>query len=220
MGLYSPPPFNADSMTDLLDKIHADDVPYPDDPELSPELSALFRSMLEKAPKERFRVRDVRKDPFLTDNGAQPLAEGGDKVMESNVAKLELKAALSGVASISRVSIFSEELRKSKHVPPSPEEDLQEEDEAAAGDAGAAGAPGQEGAPAAVEGAPTEEGPAAAEASAEPPAEPPLVPRGDEPPELVPAAGDGVATPSEVSKPSSPSEVAVDVPKADAPAPA
>mmetsp|Transcript_32573 Transcript_32573/g.74688 ORF Transcript_32573/g.74688 Transcript_32573/m.74688 type:complete len:568 (-) Transcript_32573:460-2163(-) len=104
MWLYHKPPFEAPSMTELLQVIYSDPVPYPEDNEISPELCALLHSMLEKLPKERFRASRLRTDPFLTNNGAETLPEPTAKP-EVNIKILELKSVLSKVKIQSRMSM-------------------------------------------------------------------------------------------------------------------
>ena len=55
-------------------------MPFPQDEALSAELSSLLHQLLRKAPKERFRISHMRRDPFLTEGGNAPLPEPEGKI--------------------------------------------------------------------------------------------------------------------------------------------
>ena len=75
----------------------------------SAELLALLAGMLEKAPLQRSRVKELRRDAFITNNGAEPLEEPAEVVnaRDGNVTvpKSELQSA------IKRISIQSIQLK-------------------------------------------------------------------------------------------------------------
>ena len=73
MWLYHRPPYVADHVPGLLQVIANDEVEYPTDEAHSPSLLALLGGMLERKPKMRLRLRDIRRDEFITSGGAEPL---------------------------------------------------------------------------------------------------------------------------------------------------
>jgi len=73
MWLYHVPPYDADSIPDLLEKISSHEILYPADERSSPELLTLLHGLLERTPKLRLRCRELRRDAFLTEGGSDPL---------------------------------------------------------------------------------------------------------------------------------------------------
>lgn len=94
----------ADSQAELLQVIANDEVAYPvDDGTHSPSLLQLLRGLLERAPRERMRVREMRRDVFITADGNEPLPPA----LTSNpgavaVSKPELTSAIKRVALMQR----------------------------------------------------------------------------------------------------------------------
>ena len=73
MWLYHRLPYEADSVVNLMERIANEEVDYPADTAHSAELLALLRGLLERKPKMRWRIRDLRHDPWLTQSGKNPL---------------------------------------------------------------------------------------------------------------------------------------------------
>ena len=97
MWLYHAEPYTSDTPSNLLQLISSTEVPYPPlKGSRSAELIELLHTMLARAPAERFRLKDMRKDAFLTARGELSLPEP-PRVGEQSVARAELQAALSKV---------------------------------------------------------------------------------------------------------------------------
>ena len=73
MWLYHRLPYEADSVVNLMERIANEEVDYPADTVHSAELLGLLRGLLDRRPKMRMRIRDLRNDPWLTLSGKCPL---------------------------------------------------------------------------------------------------------------------------------------------------
>ena len=107
MWLYTDLPYDADSVPDMMQKIANEEVPYPpaDDPRnagRSESLLKLLRGLLERKPKMRHRIRDLRRDAFITDDGRQPLPEPVAVPQLQSAARVELSNAVKKVALMNR----------------------------------------------------------------------------------------------------------------------
>ena len=107
MWLYTDLPYDADSVPDMMQKIANEEVPYPpaDDPRnagRSESLLKLLRGLLERKPKMRHRIRDLRRDAFITDDGRQPLPEPVAVPQLQSAARVELSNAVKKVQLMNR----------------------------------------------------------------------------------------------------------------------
>jgi len=103
MWLYHRPPYEASNPPALLEKISTEEIDYPEDTRSSPELLNLLRGLLQKAPLERLRIRDLRHDAFLTEGGKSPFdtplpfimrsssAKGGEKLVDPSSVAVDLE---------------------------------------------------------------------------------------------------------------------------------
>lgn len=94
MWLYHRMPYESDSVMNLMQKIANEEVGFPEDATHSPELLALLRGLLDRIPKQRLRIRDLRRDPWFTDHGSisLPVAEVPPNAMA--VQKTDLAGAV------------------------------------------------------------------------------------------------------------------------------
>lgn len=97
MWLYHRLPYESDSVVNLMEKIANDDVPYPTDTSRSPELMTMMRGLLDRRPKMRLRVRDLRRDPWLTQAGKAPLPPAVAAPDAMSAAKADLANAVKRV---------------------------------------------------------------------------------------------------------------------------
>lgn len=104
MWLYHKPACNAPTQMLLMEEIAKADIQYSDAIAEAPDgfeghppaLMEMMKALLVALPTQRLRVRDLRRHPFLTNDGAEPLgregtdeAEGGQHV--KSAAKAELR---------------------------------------------------------------------------------------------------------------------------------
>jgi len=201
MWLYHDSPYTSDNPPGLLKAIAEDAVVYPakapgaaEPP--SAELLALLAGMLEKAPLQRSRVKELRRDAFITNNGAEPLEEPAEVVnaRDGNVTvpKSELQSA------IKRISIQSIQLKGAPSPQPGVDYTLDYELAAKLAESETVGEEEQEAVANLVltreesrmsEGGPEPEGAPEAEPEGAPEAEPEAAPPPAAPP---PAAAEGV----------------------------
>ena len=64
--VYWKVPFDQENVPALFQSIIDDDIEYPSQPTISPNLKELFSKILEKDPEERISMADLKKHPFLT----------------------------------------------------------------------------------------------------------------------------------------------------------
>jgi len=115
MWLYFIPPFMSDNPPGLLKAISEEDIVWPEDKSHSAELVALVRGLLQKQPSDRSRIKDMRRDAFITRNGAEPLDQALPIVNAKDgcvvVPKSELHMA------VERVKIQRRSLNPAPEVP-------------------------------------------------------------------------------------------------------
>ncbi|KAL8280095.1 hypothetical protein RQP46_007425 [Phenoliferia psychrophenolica] len=70
-------PFMRDNIFDLMQAIKEDEVDYPTT--FSPSLTSLLRKMLDRDPSTRITAEEMWSDPWVTDNGANPLPSSYDE---------------------------------------------------------------------------------------------------------------------------------------------
>ena len=102
MWMYHKPPYESDSVVNLMEKIATEEVTYPEDGTHSRELKLLLMGLLERMPKVRFKVRDLRRDAWLTRSGKAPLPAGIAAPNAMAVAKADLANAVKRVALLQR----------------------------------------------------------------------------------------------------------------------
>jgi [calcium/calmodulin-dependent protein kinase] kinase len=73
---------------------------YPD--HLSPELKHLLKRLLEKDPYKRTTCEEMRQDPWVTNNGKEPLLneEENSESIELEVTDEDLERAINRIASV------------------------------------------------------------------------------------------------------------------------
>ena len=101
MWMYHRLPYEADNPPALLAMIAEEPVAFPPNERgHSAELLALLHGLLTRAPKERVRIKDVRKDPFLTQHGSAPFPEAAmaDGASTRVTRREELSSAIQRVA--------------------------------------------------------------------------------------------------------------------------
>jgi len=110
MWLYHKAPYNAPTQMLLMEEIRKGDIEYhyaiAEAPEgfegHTPSLMEMLKALLTVQPQQRLRVRDLRRHPFLTKDGEEPLGgEGADKcstvMWKRAAAKAELSEAVARV---------------------------------------------------------------------------------------------------------------------------
>ena len=115
MWMYHALPYSADNPPELMNMIANEEVVYPEDSTHSASLIELLHGLLERAPRQRLRVRDIRRNKFLTRDGDDPLPTA-TAVMPGAVAvpKADLSAA------IKRVTLMQKTERNALHDAPAP----------------------------------------------------------------------------------------------------
>lgn len=94
--LFGRIPFLAGTIAELFEVVRTQELSFPDEPEVSPEVKALLQRLLEKNPDARYTLVDAAMDPWTTDGGRlppavpvvraavePPTADEGDSVLNS-----------------------------------------------------------------------------------------------------------------------------------------
>ena len=102
MWLYHRLPYEADSVVNLMERIANEEVDFPADGAHSAALLGLLRGLLERKPKMRMRIRDLRNDPWLTLSGKSPLPPAAVPPNAMAAPKSELANAVKRVQLIRR----------------------------------------------------------------------------------------------------------------------
>jgi serine/threonine protein kinase len=102
MWMYHRCPYEADHIPGLMEAIANDDVAWPDDSEHSPSLVALLKGLLDRRPKMRLRIKELRRDAFITDGGMDEMPPPVAVPPMQSVPRTELSNALKRVLLLQR----------------------------------------------------------------------------------------------------------------------
>jgi len=106
MWMFHAMPYVADTIPNLLAAISNEEVSYPDVSGYSEELVHLLKGMLERAPKQRLRMRELRRDAFVTKAHAEPLPPPEAKrSLNVSVSKAHLTGAISRVKLMNQADV-------------------------------------------------------------------------------------------------------------------
>ena len=102
MWLYHKPPCNAPTQMLLMEEIRKADIEYHDAIAEAPVdfkghpplLMDMLKALLHVQPQQRLRVRDLRRHPFLTKDGQEPLGEEGTVEAAASNSKKAASAEL------------------------------------------------------------------------------------------------------------------------------
>ncbi|KAJ3162447.1 Calcium/calmodulin-dependent protein kinase kinase 1 [Geranomyces michiganensis] len=103
--VHGRPPWQEESIMSLYDKI----VTTPADAceTLSPELQDLLSQMLKKDPDERITLQDVKKHPWITNNGTMPMMPTEENCVFEEVTPEEVENAFQpAMMFVTKASIF------------------------------------------------------------------------------------------------------------------
>jgi len=104
MWLYHRPPYEAPTVHMLLERIKDEELVFPGDTFSSWQLLELLRRLLDRHPGRRYKLRDLRKDAFITDDGASPVPACRVDESQVSVAVYELQTAITTVKHNLRLS--------------------------------------------------------------------------------------------------------------------
>jgi len=76
--VYGKVPFHDENILALYNKIRVQDVEFPDEPEISPELKELIRRMLIKHPKDRITLPEIKNHDWVTGYALYPMVPESD----------------------------------------------------------------------------------------------------------------------------------------------
>jgi len=95
MWMYHKLPFEAPTVYMLMQEIAGGELVLPGTYEASPELAALCEGLLEKKPRKRLRLKDLRRDHWMTAGHAHPLPVPQHQgAAHSSVVRSELREIL------------------------------------------------------------------------------------------------------------------------------
>ncbi|XP_034149193.1 calcium/calmodulin-dependent protein kinase kinase 1 isoform X2 [Esox lucius] len=105
-------PFIDEYILVLHNKIRTKCVEFPESPEISEELKNLILKMLDKNPDTRITVPEIKLDPWVTQNGSDPLPLEEDHCSMVEVTEEEVKNSVKFIPSLSAVILVKAMLRK------------------------------------------------------------------------------------------------------------
>jgi len=98
MWRYHRLPFAAPTELMMMEAIRDTPLEWPDDADATAELKAVLRGLLEKLPKQRWRMRELRRDMWITSGGTSLLPITRQPTgAEQTVSTLEFQSAISQV---------------------------------------------------------------------------------------------------------------------------
>uniref|UniRef100_A0A8C7DGE1 calcium/calmodulin-dependent protein kinase n=1 Tax=Oncorhynchus kisutch TaxID=8019 RepID=A0A8C7DGE1_ONCKI len=105
-------PFIDEYILVLHNKIRTKCVEFPESPEISEELKALILKMLDKNPDTRITIPEIKLDPWVTQDGCDPLPLEEDHCSVVEVTEEEVQNSVKFVPSLSTVILVKAMLRK------------------------------------------------------------------------------------------------------------
>uniref|UniRef100_A0A8K9XG37 Calcium/calmodulin-dependent protein kinase kinase 1, alpha a n=1 Tax=Oncorhynchus mykiss TaxID=8022 RepID=A0A8K9XG37_ONCMY len=105
-------PFIDEYILVLHNKIRTKCVEFPESPEISEELKTLILKMLDKNPDTRITIPEIKLDPWVTQDGCDPLPLEEDHCSVVEVTEEEVQNSVKFVPSLSTVILVKAMLRK------------------------------------------------------------------------------------------------------------
>jgi len=101
--LVGKPPFNGSNGDELKRQILEEEPVFPEDMNLNPKAINLIKGCLKKDPDERLTIDDIMVDPWLTDDGANPLENEACEKLE--VTEEEIKKAITRIRFLALIMV-------------------------------------------------------------------------------------------------------------------
>ncbi|XP_042165052.1 calcium/calmodulin-dependent protein kinase kinase 1 isoform X1 [Oncorhynchus tshawytscha] len=105
-------PFIDEYILVLHNKIRTKCVEFPESPEISEELKTLIQRMLDKNPDTRITIPEIKLDPWVTQDGCDPLPLEEEHCTVVEVTEEEVQNSVKFVPSLSAVILVKAMLRK------------------------------------------------------------------------------------------------------------
>uniref|UniRef100_A0A4W5KDI9 Calcium/calmodulin-dependent protein kinase kinase 1, alpha a n=1 Tax=Hucho hucho TaxID=62062 RepID=A0A4W5KDI9_9TELE len=105
-------PFIDEYILVLHNKIRTKCVEFPESPEISEELRTLIQRMLDKNPDTRITIPEIKLDPWVTQDGCDPLPLEEEHCTMVEVTEEEVQNSVKFVPSLSAVILVKAMLRK------------------------------------------------------------------------------------------------------------
>uniref|UniRef100_A0A674AEF0 Calcium/calmodulin-dependent protein kinase kinase 1, alpha a n=1 Tax=Salmo trutta TaxID=8032 RepID=A0A674AEF0_SALTR len=105
-------PFIDEYILVLHNKIRTKCVEFPESPEISEELKSLIQRMLDKNPDTRITIPEIKLDPWVTQDGCDPLPLEEEHCTAVEVTEEEVQNSVKFVPSLSAVILVKAMLRK------------------------------------------------------------------------------------------------------------
>eukprot|EP01135_Chromosphaera_perkinsii_P004623 Nk52_evm16s292 gene=Nk52_evmTU16s292 len=101
--VYGKPPFLTPNIIDLHEMILNDSVPFPEDTPIDGDLKNLLGRILEKDPKKRITMEEIKVHPWVTKNGIDPLPSTEENCELVEVSEREVTFAVRPIPSLATV---------------------------------------------------------------------------------------------------------------------
>jgi len=107
--LVGKPPFNGKDAAELKERINEEELKFPEDLNLNPKVVELIKNCLVKNPLQRYTIEEIMQDPWLTDDGKNPVDNEGcikpevnDDELEKAFSKVKFMAAIMVTAKLKK----------------------------------------------------------------------------------------------------------------------
>ena len=101
--VYGKPPFLTSNILELHEMIINDPVPFPEEQKVDPDVKDLLTNILEKDPKKRYTMDEIRKHKWVTKNGTAELMSKEENCQIVEVDEQEVKNAVRTIPSLATV---------------------------------------------------------------------------------------------------------------------
>ncbi|GLH00284.1 Ovarian-specific serine/threonine-protein kinase Lok, partial [Gryllus bimaculatus] len=110
--VYGQVPFSADSVPALYRRILSEPVRYPEQPQVSAPLRDLVARLLEKDPRRRITLPDIKVHEWVTDGGAAPLPSEQENCQRVEVTEEEVEAVAQSIPRLGTLCLVKAMLKK------------------------------------------------------------------------------------------------------------
>jgi len=113
-------PFHDDNILSIYNKIRTQQIQIPASPSISAELVDLLYKMLEKKPKERITLQEIKDHPWLTGDGLFPMLDQNSNCSMIEVTDVEVENSVRSIPKLDTLILVKAMVKKRSFANPFP----------------------------------------------------------------------------------------------------
>ncbi|XP_078362502.1 calcium/calmodulin-dependent protein kinase kinase 2-like isoform X2 [Oculina patagonica] len=109
--IFGKVPFDDVNRMGLYEKIKTEQLTFPEEPPLNPQLEDLILRMLTKNPDERINIQQIKEHPWVTHGGKQPLLSTAENCTDIEVTEDDIQNSVKSIPKIKTLILVKSMLR-------------------------------------------------------------------------------------------------------------